>query len=300
MPPFRALSEPWLYDNLRAIQQLNYVHADDLAGILDVEEGMVLEGAGSESWRYPSFTIEMETGTGKTYVYLRTIYELRKRYGFGKFIIVVPSIAIYEGVIKNFQITKDHFRAIYENETVNLIEYEGSKIRQLRAFATSTFVEVMVITLDSFNKITNLIYKPSENLPGERLPYQFIQETRPILILDEPQNMGSEKSKEALRTLHPLFALRYSATHKVIPNLVFRLTPFDAYRLSLVKKIQVYGVTERENFNQPFLGLEAVTLEGGINAKLRTYISCVFRRNRSVIPVHVDQCGAKRRWVESL
>jgi len=273
LPPYRALSETWLYENLRAVQQRNNIQTEDLAGMLDVDEGMVLEGAGSDSWRYPSFTIEMETGTGKTYVYLRTIYELRKRYGFSKFVIVVPSIAIYEGVIKNFEITRDHFRSLYENETVNLIEYEGAKISQLRAFATSTFVEVLIITLDSFNKASNVIFKPSEKLPGERLPYQFIQETRPILILDEPQNMSSEKSKEALRTLHPLFALRYSATHKETPNLVYRLTPFDAYRLNLVKKIQVYGVTERENFNQPFLGLEAVTLEGGIKARLRTYIN---------------------------
>ncbi len=106
-----------------------------------------------------------------------------------------------------------------------------------------------------------MIFKPSEKLPGERLPYQYIQETRPILILDEPQNMESEKAKEALRTLHPLFALRYSATHRSSPNLVYRLTPFDAYRLNLVKKIQVYGVTERENFNQPFLACEEVNLE---------------------------------------
>jgi len=273
LPPFESLSEAWLYDNLLAVQQTNDIRTVDLAGTLAVDEGMVLDGAGSESWRYPNFTVEMETGTGKTYVYLRTIYELRKRYGLSKFIVVVPSIAIYEGVIKNFQITRDHLRALYENETVNLIEYEGSKISQLRAFATSTFVEILVITLDSFNRAANVIYKPSEKLPGERLPYEFIQETRPILILDEPQNMSSEKSKEALRTLHPLFALRYSATHKETPNLIYRLTPFDAYRLNLVKKIQVYGVTERENFNQPFLGLEAITIEGGIKARLRTYIT---------------------------
>jgi type III restriction enzyme len=272
LPPYRALSEPWLYDNLRTIQQENQIKLEKIEFHLETDGGFELEGVSIKSCPpYPHFTIEMETGTGKTYVYLRTIYELRKRYGFGKFIIVVPSIAIYEGVIKNFQITRDHFRALYENETVNLIEYEGSKISQLRAFATSTFVEVLVITLDSFNKASNVIFKPSEKLPGERLPYQFLQETRPILILDEPQNMSSDRSKEALRTLHPLFALRYSATHKETPNLVYRLTPFDAYRLNLVKKIQVYGVTERENFNQPFLGLEAVDLQGGIKARLRTY-----------------------------
>ncbi|MFZ5821821.1 MAG: DEAD/DEAH box helicase family protein, partial [Chloroflexota bacterium] len=271
LPPFESLSEAWLYDNLREIQQGNNL-ATDLAGMLSVDDGMVLEGVGSESWRHPSFTIEMETGTGKTYVALRTIYELRKRYGFSKFIVVVPSIAIYEGWIKNFAITRDHFRALYENETVNLIEYDGARLSQLRAFGASTFVEILVITLDSFNKTSNVIFKPSEKLPGERLPFEYIQQTRPILILDEPQNMESEKAREALRTLHPLFSLRYSATHRSSPNLVYRLTPFDAYRLDLVKKIQVFGVTERENFNQPFLALQSITVKGGLKATVRTYV----------------------------
>jgi type III restriction enzyme len=293
LPPFEALHETWLYDNLRAVQQANGV-ATELLGQLEVDEGLVLDGAGFESWRYPGFTIEMETGTGKTYAYLRTIYELRQRYGFSKFIVVVPSIAIYEGVIKNFKVTQDHFRALYGNEVVNLIEYDGSRLSQLRAFATSTFVEVMVITLDSFNKASNVIFRPSEKLPGERLPFQYIQETRPILILDEPQNMESVRSREALRTLHPLFALRYSATHRTSPNLVYRLTPFDAYRLNLVKKIQVFGVTERENFNQPFLGLEEITVNGGIKARVRTYLEDKGRlREAAVVLKHGDDLHAK-------
>src|SRR3989337_12812 len=111
----------------------------------------------------------MEAGTAKAYVSLRTLYELRRQYGFSKFIVVVPSIAIYEGVIKNFKITKDHFAALYGNETVNPVEYDGARLSQLRAVATSTFVEIMIITLDSFNKTSNVIFKPSEKLPGERL-----------------------------------------------------------------------------------------------------------------------------------
>lgn len=270
MPPQTTPTESWLLDNLSLVQKKNKIPPalDGLA----VDEGLVLEGVGNESWRYPSFTIEMETGTGKTYVYLRTIQELRKHYGFSKFIIVVPSIAIYEGVIKNFQITRDHFRALYGNEVVNLIEYEGSQLSRLRTFATSTFVEVMVMTLDSFNKVTNNVYKPSDKLPGERRPYQFIQETRPILILDEPQNMESDTAKEALRTLHPLCAFRYSATHRTNPNLVYRLSPFEAYRRNLVKKIQVHGIMEHENFNQPFLALESVSNKGGFSARVRTYV----------------------------
>lgn len=250
LPEGEALSESWLFGNLLAVQEANKI---DQVQELDMDDGIVLEGAGYENWRYPSFTVEMETGTGKTYVYLRTIYELRKHYGFRKFIIVVPSVAIYEGVIKSFEVMKRHFASLYSNETVNLIRYDGSKLSTLRNFATSSFVEVMVMTIQSFNtaegRSSNTIYRASEQLPGERKPYEYIQETRPILILDEPQNMGSDLSKEALRTLHPLFALRYSATHKEVFNLVYRLTPFDAYQRSLVKRIQVDGVFEQFNLD---------------------------------------------------
>lgn len=268
MPRFGSLSESWLLDNLRAVQDRNKLAQ---AMLLDCDDGMVMEGAGDDSWRYPNFTIEMETGTGKTYVYLRTIYELRKHYGFSKFIIIVPSIAIYEGVVKNAAITQDHFRALYGNEPVTLTRYDGSQLSRLRAFATSTFCEVMVMTLDAFNKASNNLYKPSEKLPGERKPYQYIQETRPILILDEPQNMESPRAREALRTLHPLFALRYSATHRSSPNLVFQLSPFEAYRRDLVKKIQVLGITERDNANVAQLTLLSIT-RAPITAKVRTLI----------------------------
>ncbi len=276
-----AFSEEWLFKNLFKVQECYGIERETTIRQLEIDSGMGL--VGNETHRYPSFTVEMETGTGKTYVYLRTIYELRRRYGFGKFVIVVPSIAIYEGVIKNFEITRDHFRAIYGNEVINHIQYDGAQLSRLRAFATSTFAEVLVITLDSFNKISNNIFKASEKLPGERLPYQFIQETRPILILDEPQNMGGDLSKRALRTLHPLFALRYSATHVETPNRVYRLTPFDAYQRNLVKKIQVAGVTQREDFNRPFLALEAITQGSSITARVRTYITDAGRTRESVV-----------------
>ncbi len=293
LPPYENLNEDWLADNLRRVQERNELPRLLLPS-LEVDEGLVLEGAGYESWRYPSFTIEMETGTGKTYVYLRTIHELRQRCGFGKFIVVVPSIAIYEGVIKNFQITRDHFRALYGNETVALIPYDGARLSQLRGFAASTSLEILLMTLDSFNKISNVIYKPSEKLPGERLPIQYIQETRPILILDEPQNMESETARAALRTLHPLFALRYSATHRTSPNLVYRLTPFDAYRLNLVKKIQVLGVTERENFNQPYLHLLEIERGKRITARLRANVLEAGRLKEAEIRLtHGDDLYAK-------
>lgn len=262
LPAFQTLGEDWLYSNVRAVQERNNIQPR--ISELAVDEGLVLEGAGDESWRYPSFTVEMETGTGKTYVYLRTIHELHKRYGFRKFIVVVPSIAIYEGFAKNFEITRSHFAALYGNEPVNLIRYDGSKLSALRGFATSTFVEIMVMTIQSFNtakgRSSNRIFGFSEQLPGERLPYQYVQETRPILILDEPQNMESKLAREALRTLHPLFALRYSATHRETPNLLYQLTPFEAYQRGLVKRIQVDGVTERQSFNEAFLALRGIEI----------------------------------------
>lgn len=271
LPPHETLRESWLRENLAAIQQKNDIE-NPLAD-LEVDEGMVIDCAGNETWRYPSFTVEMETGTGKTYVYLRTIHELRQRYGFSKFVIVVPSVAIYEGVVKSFEITRSHFRSLYGNETIHLLKYDGSKLSQLRSFASDTFTEIMVITLDAFNRAANVIYKYSEKLPGERKPYQFIQKTRPILILDEPQNMESDTAKTALRSLHPLFALRYSATPRVSPNLVYRLTPFEAFRRNLVKKIQVSGVVKKDDLNQPFLALTKISRNGRITAKVRTYVN---------------------------
>ena len=260
LPPYSELDEEWLLGNLQEVQKENTKYCQNLEQnlVLDIDQGLVLEGIGHSIWRYPAFTIEMETGTGKTYVYLRTIFELRKKYGFGKFIIVVPSIAIYEGSIKNFQITKDHFRTLYGNETVNLIEYEGQQISKLRHFASSSALEILIMTIDSFNKESNVIFKSTEKLPGEKLPYQYIQETKPILILDEAQNYTSERAKQALRTLHPLFALRYSATPKEKPNLIYRLSPIDAFKMNLVKKIEVFGVTEKENVNQLSLSLEKI------------------------------------------
>lgn len=246
LAPGEALEENWLLENLHDVQTANGI-GQKLQ--LEVDDGLVLDGIGIDSWRFPVYTVEMETGTGKTYVYLRTIYELRKHYGFRKFIIVVPSVAIYEGVVKSFAIMEEHFKSLYDNETVHLTKYSGQQISKLRSFASSSFTEILVMTIDAFNKSANLFYKPTEKLPGERLPYQFVQETRPILILDESQNYLSEKSREALRTLHPLFAINYSATPVKKPNLIYRLSPVDAFRLNLVKKIEVLGVTEKNNYN---------------------------------------------------
>lgn len=274
LPPSLDLSERLLKANLEAVQtRYNVPREGGLFPEMVLDEGMVLEGIGSETHRCPHFTVEMETGTGKTYVYLRTMYELFRQYGFRKFIIIVPSIAIYEGVLKNFQITASHFRALYDGEFVAPIAYDGAQLSKLRGYATSALPECLIMTLDAFNKKTNNLYKASEKLPGERRPYQFIQETRPILILDEPQNMESDKAKEALRSLHPLFVLRYSATHRTSPNPVYRLTPFEAFRRGLVKRIEVDSVTQTNDFNQPFLALQSIAITPKLTATLQTYSS---------------------------
>jgi type III restriction enzyme len=185
-----------------------------------------------------NFSIEMETGTGKTYVYLRTIHELNKQYGFKKFVIVVPSIAIKEGVVKNLQITQEHFATLYNNPEMNFYVYDPKKRGQLRSFATASSLQILVINIDSFAKFSeskkgrNIIYKQSD----WGVPIEFIQSTNPITIIDEPQNMETEKRKQAIENLNPLCTLRYSATHKHHYNLIYKLDPVQAYDLGLVKK----------------------------------------------------------------
>ena len=246
IPSHYVLDESWILSNLVEIQSINGLNNNPF---LDLDEGLMEEGLSIDSWRYPQFTVEMETGTGKTYIYLRTIYELKKKHGFKKFIVIVPSVAIYEGVVKSIEITKEHFQTLYGNENIHLTQYQGQHISKLRGFATSSFTELMVMTLDSFNKTSNVIFKATEKLPGEMLPYQYIQETRPILILDESQNYRSEKARAALRTLKPLFSINYSATPIDKFNLIYRLTPVDAFKQNLVKRIEVLGVTEQYNTN---------------------------------------------------
>lgn len=260
LDPYEIFDEGWLFDNLVSVQQENGLVEDMM---LNCDDGF--EIVGIDSWRYPYYTVDMETGTGKTYVYLRTIHELRKNYGWGKFVIVVPSVAIYEGVVKTFNITKEHFKTLYGNETINLIEYSGQKISKLRTFSSSSNIEILLMTIDSFNKETNVIFKPTEKLQGEKLPFEYIQETRPILILDESQNYTSEKSKQALRTLHPLFALKYSATptekggtkeeNRELMNRFYWLSPVAAFQQDLVKKIEVLGVMEQFNMNDNQMSL---------------------------------------------
>jgi type III restriction enzyme len=188
-----------------------------------------------------NFSVEMETGTGKTYVYLRTIFELSQKYGFKKFIIVVPSVAIREGALKNIEITSEHFRALYNNIEFEYFVYDSKKANRLRQYATSNQVQIMVINIDAFRKDfsdsedekkSNVIFKESDKLSGRR-PIEFVQATRPIVIIDEPQSVDSTaKAKDAITQLNPLCTLRYSATHKDRYNLMYVLDPIRALRIA--------------------------------------------------------------------
>ena len=184
-----------------------------------------------------NFSVEMETGTGKTYVYLRTIMELNKNYGFTKFIIVVPSIAIKEGVYKTLEITKDHFKLLYDNLPYDYFIYDSKKIDTIRNFAVSDNLQIMIINIDSFNKDSNVINQERDQANGYR-PIEYIKQCNPIIIVDEPQNMESENAKKAISQLNPLCTLRYSATHRDKYNQVFKLDSIDAYENQLVKQIQ--------------------------------------------------------------
>ena len=219
------IDEVRIFENVKNIQKQNQIEQIEKLDSLD-------------------FSIEMETGTGKTYVYLRTILELYQKYGLKKFIVLVPSVAIREGVMKTIEQTAEHFGELYG---VNLwgatFEYDSGKLSMVRSFARDIDLKIMVMTIQSFNKDDNIMRQTPDRFNGER-PLDLVAETRPVIIMDEPQNMESELSKSSIKDLQPLFKLRYSATHRRPYNLMYRLTPVDAYKAGLVKKIAVWGVKE--------------------------------------------------------
>lgn len=219
----------------------------------------------SEELKNFDFTVEMETGTGKTYVYLRTIFELNKRYGFTKFVIVVPSVAIKEGVYKSLEIMEEHLRGLYANVPFspknNYFLYDSSKLGQVRNFATSNQIQVMVVTVGAINKKdVNNLYKETEKVGGEK-PIDLIKATRPIVIVDEPQSVdgGLEgRGKEALDAMHPLCTLRYSATHVDKHHQVYKLDAVDAYERKLVKQIEVASLEVEGGHNKPYVRVVSV------------------------------------------
>jgi type III restriction enzyme len=241
------------------------------------------------------FSVEMETGTGKTYVYLKTVFEMNKKYGFTKFIIVVPSIAIKEGTYKTLEITKEHFRGLFDNVNYDYFIYDSSNLEQVRDFATSNEIRIMVINIDAFRKSfsdttkdtkANIIHRTNDRLNGMK-PIDFICSTNPIVIIDEPQSVdNTPKSKEAIETLNPLCRLRYSATHVEKYNLMYKLDSIDAYEQKLVKQIEVANVTTSENSNTPYIKFISVEKKNTpITAKVEIYQNTTSGANKKSITI---------------
>ncbi len=270
-----ALSEAGIA-NRRVIDDLQWLN--NLHAVQDehqIERSTELEplklSNGSQTGRFPNFTVEMETGTGKTYVYLRTVQELHKTYGFKKFVIVVPSVAIREGVLKSLEITREHFQTLYGFERTEFMVYDSSRASQLRNFAHSDAIQILILNIDAFAKdsseddeeSTGTAKKKSRgNVINQRRetgvrPIQFIQDSHPIVILDEPQNLETDNRKQAIARLNPICTLRYSATHRDTYNLIYSLDPVRAYELGLVKQIGVDSVVELKDANQAYVEVES-------------------------------------------
>lgn len=228
-----TLSDQMLLSNIREMQQNNNIKLSE----------KLVNHLGR-----CSLDVEMETGTGKTYVYIKTMYELNKKYGWSKFIVVVPSIAVREGVNQSFEVTADHFMEQY-GKKIRYFVYNSGSLNQLDTFSGDSGINVMIINMQAFNtsmkeggrsKEARIIYDKRDEF-GSRRPIDVIKATHPIIILDEPQKMGGSATKRALRNFDPLFCLNYSATHKEHHNLVYALDAVDAYNQRLVKRIEVKG-----------------------------------------------------------
>lgn len=256
-----ALSDSRLLVNLRTVQERNKLGAADALATDDI--------LGSRN-----FSVEMETGTGKTYVYLRTIHELHRAYGWKKFVIVVPSVPIREGVTQSLESMAEHFATLYGNVPMDRSVYSSSDLPRLRQFALSTQLQVLVMNIQAFDKKSvAVVHQELDSMQGRR-PIELIQQCQPIVIMDEPQNMESENSRSAIAELHPLVTLRYSATHRNVHNLVYRLDPVRAYDLGLVKRIEVDSVTDTGDFNRPYVALESVEASRtGLAAKVKIDVS---------------------------
>jgi type III restriction enzyme len=254
------------------------------------------------------FTVEMETGTGKTYVYLRTVFELNKRYGFTKFIIVVPSVAIKEGVYHTIETAAEHLKGLYAGVPFDSFLYDSAKLGQVRNFATSPHIQIMVMTVGAINKFgdeqaalseeadevarreksKNVMYRASEKTGGEK-PIDLIRSTRPILIVDEPQSVEGGldgKGKKAMERMNPLCNLRYSATPKQSHHMVFKLDAVDAYERKLVKQIEVAAASVEGGFNKPYVRLVSVSNKRNvITAKVELDMQTATGVKRQIVDV---------------
>jgi type III restriction enzyme len=262
-----ALNPDKLLENLRKAQEQNFI-----------EKSATLFEDGDD-YPFPNFSVEMETGTGKTYVYLRSIFELHKKLGLRKFIIVVPSVAIREGVLSSLAMMKEHFRSLYNNAPFDHYVYSAKDLSKVRQFATSNTLQIMVINIQAFQrdagdvdnydtltpqqiKKLSVIHREQDRMSGVK-PIEFIQNVRPVLIIDEPQSVdNTAKARRAVNHLKPLFALRYSATHRNPYHVVYQLGPVQAYDRKLVKQISVASIQSQNNVNQAYLKLSKIGYSG--------------------------------------
>lgn len=249
------------WSNQKIVTELNdrliLEHINTIQRANQIKPSEKLEG------RY-NLTIEMETGVGKTYTYIKTMYELNRAYGWSKFIVVVPSIAIREGVYKSFQVTQNHFAEEY-GKKIRFFIYNSAQLTEIDRFASDSSINVMIINSQAFNargKDARRIYMKLDEFRSRR-PIDIIAKTNPILIIDEPQSVEGKKTKENLKQFNPLMTLRYSATHKSdsIYNMIYRLDAMEAYNKRLVKKIAVKGITESgSNATESYIYLESINL----------------------------------------
>ena len=255
----RIISDEQVLDNIQAVQREHNIEPSTT--LYDDDKNLAKYGLNA--------SIEMETGTGKTYVYLRSIYELYQTYGMRKFVIVVPSVAIREGVMKSIEMTKAHFAALYDNTRVDARIYDSKNLNRLRDFATSHNIQILVMNIDAFAKDENIINQVREQGVA---PIEYIQATHPIVIVDEPQNMETAKRLDAIASLQPLITLRYSATHKYSRHLLYSLNPVKAYDAGLVKQIEVDSVMSDDAFNEAYIELLDITpKKTKITAKVSVY-----------------------------
>ena len=239
-------------DNQRILEQIQNIQRENQIRPSDKLEG------------YYNLTIEMETGVGKTYTYIKTMYELNQNYGWSKFIVVVPSIAIREGVYKTFQVTQEHFAEEY-GKKIRFFIYNSAQLTEIDRFASDNSINVMIINSQAFNakgKDARRIYMKLDEFRSRR-HIDIIANTNPIVIIDEPQSVEGKKTKEGLKAFNPLMTLRYSATHKSdsVYNMVYRLDAMEAYNKRLVKKIAVKGITESGSTStESYIYLESINL----------------------------------------
>lgn len=244
------LSDTQMLKNVQQVQRSNDLH----------ESQQIERPRGAKSGY--NLTIEMETGTGKTYTYIRTMYELQKKYGWSKYIVIVPSIAIREGVYKSFQVTQDHFQELYGHK-INPFIYNSGRPQDIENFASDGRISVMVINTQAFSRRGKDALRIFQELDqfGTRKPIEILSQTNPILIIDEPQSVEGPVALEMMQEFNPLFTLRYSATHRVDYNKVYRLDALDAYNQHLVKKIQVKGINLKGSTGTTgYLYLESISL----------------------------------------